>query len=136
MILNEYETTYITRPELAEEVQTRLLEKLSGVIKTYGGDIFIHDAWGRRKLAYPIKKHNHGYYVYLNYVGPADLPRELERLLRLDDQVIRYLTVKLGFNVDAEAARTESQGRHQRWVERRSVAQQAPTNNPDKAARA
>ena len=121
MIINEYETTYITRPDLPEDMQTAVFEKLLGVIKKYNGELFVHDDWGRRKLAYPIKKHNHGHYVYLNYTGPADLPQELERIIRLDDQILRFLTVRLGSNISLEDVREPSITRHKSWVERRQV---------------
>ena len=122
MIINEYETTYITRPELSEDVQVRLFEKLNEIIERYEGTLFTHDQWGRRKLAYQIKKHNHGFYVYLNYVGPADLPKELERIIRLDDQIIRFLTVKLDGNVELEAARENALARNKAWLDRRIAA--------------
>jgi small subunit ribosomal protein S6 len=124
MIINEYETTYITRPELSEDVQVRILEKLKEIIERFQGELFVHDAWGRRKLAYPIKKHNHGNYVYLNYAGPADLPKELERIIRLDDQIIRFLTVKLATHIDLDESREDAQARSKAWIERR-IAQNA-----------
>ncbi|MDG1482049.1 MAG: 30S ribosomal protein S6 [Myxococcota bacterium] len=124
MIYNEYETTYITRPELSEDVLTRIFEKLSEIVTRFEGELFVHDGWGRRKLAYPIRKHNHGIYIYLNYVGPADLPKELERIIRLDDQIIRFLTVKLNSNVQPDETREASQARSKSWIERR-IAQSA-----------
>jgi len=124
MIYNEYETTYITRPELSEDVQTQLFEKLNEIIERFEGQLFVRDSWGRRKLAYPIKKHNHGYYVYLNYAGPADLPKELERIIRLDDQIIRFLTVKLDGNIVVDDAREGAAVRNKSWVDRR-LAQNA-----------
>jgi len=124
MIHNEYETTYIIRPELSEDVQTRIFDKLNEIIERFEGQLFVHDAWGRRKLAYPIKKHNHGCYVYLNYAGPADLPKELERIIRLDDQLLRFLTVKLNSNIDVEATREVALVRNKSWVDRR-LAQSA-----------
>ena len=124
MILNEYETTYITRPELAEDVQLRLLEKLTEVLTSGGGSLFVHDSWGRRKLAYPIKKHNHGHYIYLNYAAPAELPKELERIIRLDDQIIRFLTVKLNDNIVVEDVLEGAVARNKTWVARR-LAQKA-----------
>ena len=121
MIYNEHEMTYITPAELAEDAQKLLFEKISGVISQFEGDIFIHDAWGRRKLAYPIKRNSYGHYVYLNFVGPADLPLELERIIRLDDKILRFLTVKLGYNVEIEEARVVAAARHQKWIDSRSV---------------
>jgi len=129
MIYNEYETTYITVPELGEDVQQQLLEKVGDIIKENDGEVFVQDPWGRRRLAYPINNHNHGYYVCLNYVGPSTLPAELERVMRLDDKIIRYLTVKLGYNINTDNAREEATVRHQQWVEKRE-AQAASMDRP------
>lgn len=122
-IINEYELTFIVRPDLSEDVHTRTVEKFNEVIERYGGSLFVNDSWGRLKLAYPIQKHNHGFYIYLNFVGPATLPHELERLIRLDDNIIRFLTVKLDDEIiDVEEQRTDAASRHQEWVERRNAA--------------
>ena len=123
-IFNEYETTFIMRPELGEDVYTRVVEKLLAIIERFEGELFVNDPWGRRQLAYPIQRHNYGYYVYFNYAGPADLPHELERIIRLDDSIIRFLTVKIDDAVDAEEARPEAVSRHQKWVERRNVQEE------------
>lgn len=107
MIRHEYETIYVTRPDLTEEDQTRIDDKLLNLISNDGGDLLVHESWGRRKLAYPIRRQLQGTYKYLHYVAPAELPQELERIMRLEDSLIRFLTVKLGENVsDAEEART------------------------------
>lgn len=123
-IINEYELTFIMRPELSEDVHGHTVEKFKEVIERYGGSTFITDSWGRLKLAYPIQKHNHGFYIYLNFAGPADLPHELERLIRLDDNIIRFLTVRLNEVLeDVDSSRSNALSRHQDWVERRSVVE-------------
>jgi len=121
-IINEYELTFIVRPDLSEDVHTRTLEKFSEVIERYGGKLFINDSWGRLKLAYPIQKHTHGFYIYLNYAGPAALPQELERLIRLDDNIIRFLTVRLDDEVvELDEQEEGAKARHQSWVDRRNT---------------
>lgn len=82
--------------------------------------MFVNDNWGQRKLAYPIQRHNSGFYVYFNYAGPAELPAELERIIRLDDSIIRFLTVKLDDNIDPEAAAEKAIVRHKEWTDRRN----------------
>ena len=123
-IYNEYELTFILKPELGEDVNTRTIEKLLGVIERYEGVVLINDSWGRRKLAYPIERHQFGFYVYLNYVGPAGLPHEMERLIRIDDNIIRFLTVKLSDDIDAEEIKSDAVARHQEWVERRNIQEE------------
>jgi len=105
MINHEYETTYIVQPEALEPELTRLQEKFLGIIDARSGSLLVRDDMGRRKLAYPIGKHHYGIYVYLNYVGPADLVAELERNMRNEDPVVRFLTVRNGTNVDTEERR-------------------------------
>lgn len=128
-IINEYELTFILRPDLGEDVNNRIIEKLTGVIDRFEGQLFINDPWGMRKLAYPIKKHNSGYYVYFNYAGPAELPAELERLIRLDDNIIRFLTVRLEENIDVEEAQQGAAARHKQWTDRRNAQDDRSSRN-------
>ncbi len=118
MSIHEYETIFITRPELDEAENQRLHEKLKGAIERYDGTILIEEAWGRRKLAYPIAKHHYGDFLYLDYTGSADLPAELERLVRIEFNLIRFLTVRLGVNVDPETCLAASQDRQHKRAER------------------
>lgn len=108
MIRHEYETVYVTRSDLTEEDTTKIDDKLQGIIASYGGDMLVFESWGRRKLAYPIRRQLHGTYKYMHFLAPADLPIELERNMRLEDSLIRFLTVRLAENVvgDVEELRT------------------------------
>jgi small subunit ribosomal protein S6 len=115
---HEYETFYVTKPELAEDEVTRISEKLLGAIERLKGSLLVSEDWGRRKLSYPIQRQNHGHYIYMNYVGPAALPVELERSMGLEDNLIRFLTVKLGENVDVEERRVLAQERTRIRAER------------------
>ena len=75
--------------------------KVRGVIEAGGGNLLKVENWGRRKLAYEVKKNLKGVYLFFNYLGPAGLVEEIERNLRLTDSVIRYYSVKIAENVDA-----------------------------------
>jgi len=94
-MIRKYETIYIVKPDLAEEELTALTEKVQDVIAGNNGDLKRLEDWGIRKLAYAIKKSARGRYVYLRYDGVETLVAELERRLRLDDRILRYLTVKI-----------------------------------------
>ena len=94
-MIRKYETIYIVKPDLAEEELKALTDKVQEVIAANGGDLKRQEDWGVRKLAYAIKKSPRGRYVYLRYDGVETLVAELERRLRLDDRVLRYLTVKI-----------------------------------------
>lgn len=100
-----YETTFITRAELTDEALKALHERLSGVISSFQGQIVLTEDWGRRKLAYPIRKESRGHYSYIVYSGKGDVVHEVERNLRLHDHVLRFLTVNLESEFDAEGFR-------------------------------
>jgi small subunit ribosomal protein S6 len=96
----EYETIYILRSDVdsdtAEKVQTRFAE----VVDRESGKLVKVEAWGRRKLAYPVGKQKKGVYVYVKYVGKGGLVQELERNLKLQDSVIKFQTVLVNEHVD------------------------------------
>ncbi|MGD9950186.1 MAG: 30S ribosomal protein S6 [Desulfobulbus sp.] len=107
--MRHYETTYILRPNLGEDVFTEIIDRTNAIITTDGGAIISLDRWGIKRLAYEINKEVQGYYVYLNYAAPAKSVDEIERIFRIDDKVLRYLTIKLGDSMDAEAIEAEKQ---------------------------
>jgi len=90
----EYETIYVMRPTVHPDEADRIAGRLKDVIEGRDGKLLRVDNWGRRKLAYPIAKATRGVFVYLRYAGFGDLVAELERNLRLVDDVVRYLTVQ------------------------------------------
>ena len=94
-MIRKYETIYIVKPDLAEDELKALTDKVQDVIAGNGGDLKRLEDWGIRKLAYVIKMSPRGRYVYLRYDGVETLVAELERRLRLDDRILRYLTVKI-----------------------------------------
>ncbi len=101
----EYETIYILRPDSTSDVIALVNQKVRGVIEAGGGSLLKIDNWGKRKLAYEVKKQLKGIYLFFSYLGTAGLVEEIERNLRLTDSVIRYYSVKIAENVDP-AART------------------------------
>ncbi len=101
----EYETIYILRPDVSNDQIAAVNQKVRGIIEAGGGNLIKVENWGRRKLAYEVKKQLKGVYLFFDYLGTAGLVEEVERNLRHADQVIRYYTVKAAENVDV-AART------------------------------
>jgi small subunit ribosomal protein S6 len=93
--MNKYETIFILHPSLDEEAVTANIEKFKGVIENNKGVIENIDLWGRRKLAYEIKKVNEGVYVLVTYSAPSELPKELDRVFRISDSVIRHMIINL-----------------------------------------
>jgi small subunit ribosomal protein S6 len=119
-----YETTFITRSELADDALKALQERITGLLASYKGEVVLQEDWGKRKLAYPIQKESRGHYTYLVYTGTGDVVHEVERNLRLHDHVLRFLTVNLEKEFDAEAfakRRTEVQAAAKRREEEREA---------------
>jgi small subunit ribosomal protein S6 len=99
----EYETIYVLRSDVdadtAETVQARVAE----VVGRDSGKLVKVEAWGRRKLAYPVAKQKRGVYVYVKYVGRGGLVQELERNLKLQDVVLKFQTIQTQAEVDVAA---------------------------------
>ncbi|MEW6058326.1 MAG: 30S ribosomal protein S6 [Bdellovibrionota bacterium] len=95
-----YETTFILRADSSEDQQKALVEKLKSIVKSHDGEVIAVEEWGRRRLAYAIKKETRGVYTYLAFTGNNSLVAELERNLRINEQVLRFLSVKLGDDFD------------------------------------
>ncbi|SKA97505.1 SSU ribosomal protein S6P [Caloramator quimbayensis] len=93
--MKKYETLYVVAPTLTEEEVKGVIEKVKGVIENGGGVVENIDEWGKRRLAYEINKVNEGYYVLMNFSANNELPKELDRVLRISDNIIRHLVVKL-----------------------------------------
>ena len=107
--MRHYETTYILRPNLGEEQFTEIIDRTNAIITNDQGAVICLDRWGMKRLAYEIKKEVQGYYVYLNYAAPGKTVDEIERIFRIDDRVLRYLTIKLNDSMNAEAIEAEKQ---------------------------
>ena len=94
--MNRYELTYIIDTALEEEARKELIEKLSALIAQNGGEVEkVDETWGKRRLAYPINDKPEGYYVLVTMQAPAELPKEIERNLRINDNVLRSLVIKV-----------------------------------------
>jgi small subunit ribosomal protein S6 len=89
----KYETTFIIDPDLDESGFDERVEQYSGVIDSSGGEIAAVERWGMRKLAYRINHKSQGYYVHIKFTSGPDVPRALEKAYRVDEGVIRFLTV-------------------------------------------
>lgn len=91
--MRKYETIFILHPSLDEEACKSNIEKFKGVIQNGGGVVDNVDVWGKRKLAYEINKVNEGYYTLINFSAEPQLPKELDRVFRITDGVIRHIIV-------------------------------------------
>lgn len=106
-MLREYEFTVITKADLPEATQTELFNRYEQYLKKDGGEIIQKEVWGVKRMTFPIKKEHRGNYVIYDCLSdPANIT-EIERLMRIDDNVLRYLTVHIGDNVDVAERRAE-----------------------------
>lgn len=107
--MREYETTFVFQPEISEEGRQAVFERLDAVLEKNGGTRLLYDDWGKRRLAYEIEKFQKGHYVMLSYLdGGVSVP-ELERTLRLDESILRFLTILVAESVkDIEARKAKA----------------------------
>ncbi len=93
--MREYELMYIARPNLEPEQYEALQERVATLVARDGGEVTGVDVWGKRKLGYPIKNETDGYYVVLAFKGDEEIVRELDRILSITDEFIRFKTFRI-----------------------------------------
>ena len=91
--MREYEVVMIVQPDLDDTAFAEIVNRVSGWIKDSGGEVSKTDVWGKRQLAYPIRKHTEGLYILMNVKMAASFGVELDRNLRFLEPVIRYMLV-------------------------------------------
>lgn len=89
-----YETMYILRPDISDDQVNQAILKYQKILKENGAEMLETQHRGKRRLAYPIKKHREGVYVQMNYRSPGGAIAIMERMMRISEEVIRFLTVK------------------------------------------
>jgi small subunit ribosomal protein S6 len=92
--MRKYEVMYILRPDLQEEAIKANVERFSGVITENGGQMEKVNEMGKKRLAYEIEDHREGFYVLMNFQSEPQAVKEMERLMKISDDVIRYLVVR------------------------------------------
>ena len=90
-----YESIFILRPSLPDEDIPKALEKVKAAVEKAGGSVENLASWGKKKLAYEIKQEKKGVYVQLNFRGSGTVVSEVERLFRLDEATLKFMTVKV-----------------------------------------
>jgi len=100
--MRRYETIFILRPNVGEDEITRVIESTTKIILDQGGTIIELNKWGMKKLAYLIKKETLGYYVYCDFAGTPAAVTEIERKFRIDDSVLKYMTIKTEASISEE----------------------------------
>ncbi len=103
--MRKYETFFIEDPDLPDEAIAVLDTKVQSIVTSNGGEVLTYVPWGKRKLAYAIGKRTRGLYVLMEYCGGSQLVAELERNLRIDERVLKFITVMLEDRFDPEKER-------------------------------
>ncbi|MDR3216265.1 MAG: 30S ribosomal protein S6 [Clostridiaceae bacterium] len=92
--MNKYEILYILKNDIDDERKAALTEKFAELVKTLGGTVDGVDKWGTKKFAYPINFMNEGYYVLMNFSAAPTVPTELDRQMKIIDDVVRQMIIK------------------------------------------
>jgi small subunit ribosomal protein S6 len=98
--LREYETIYVLRPDVTAESAAKIASRVEEVVTREAGKLTLVETWGRRQLAYPVTKFKRGVYLYVKYLGKGGIVTELERNLKMLDDVLKYQTVKVRDEVE------------------------------------
>ena len=105
--MRRYETIYIMPADLADADISDAVEKFAKITAGTKGVIVKLEKWGKKRLAYKIKKQGRGFYVFMDFAGVSETVRELERNLKIDDRILKYMTVVTAQDVDPEALQKE-----------------------------
>ncbi len=108
--MKRYETLFIVQSELTSEDITAIIDRYSKLITDMKGTILKVERWGKRKLAYLIRKQARGFYILIDFAGKREIVAELERILKFDDKVLKYMSVRLTDSITAEEIEKELAG--------------------------
>lgn len=132
---SNYESIFIIKPTLSDEETEKVIQKMRDIITSGGGEVVNVENWGKKKLAYEIKKHKKGHYVLFHFKGEGPILKELERNYRLSDSIIKFLTVKLKGDFAPPSQKTPAQvgtAPQAAPVEEAKPAKQAPPAGAEK----
>ncbi len=93
-IVRQYELVFIVKPDLDEEATDTLIGKVKGIVETNGAEVIKLEKWGKRRLAYEIKNYREGFYVIMNFKGDAAVAAELDRVLKITENILRHMIVR------------------------------------------
>jgi small subunit ribosomal protein S6 len=135
-VRRDYELGFILNPEVSEEQTGAILERIEKIVKNYDGQVVKVNQWGRRRLAYPIEHHRDGYYVFIDMILTPETVLELDRTLKVSEEVMRHLVKRR----DPKAVQKEREEREEREARAAATAasqtQDATTAEPETAVEA
>jgi small subunit ribosomal protein S6 len=106
--LREYETIFLIRPDLAEDLVDKIVERMRGIVHRDGGKVIKVENWGKKKTSYEVKKNMRALFIRFLYLGSTKAVAEFERNLRMTDDVMKYQSVKVADDVDASTRQVEA----------------------------
>ena len=92
--MSKYELAVVVSAKLEDDARAEVIEKVKALVTRFGGNITDVDEWGKKRLAYEIQKMKEGFYYFIQFEADATCPAEVERHVRIMDNVMRYLIVK------------------------------------------
>ena len=104
MLMNHYETTVVLKPDVGGDTIEAALDRVRDVVSNQGGKLLEIDHWGKKRLAYEIQKHTRGIYVHTQFLGKGPMVAEIERNLRINNNILRFLTIKTKAGVNPDEA--------------------------------
>lgn len=105
--MKRYETIFIIQADLPDEDINTTIDRYQGIIASLKGTMINVERWGKRKMAYPIEKKTRGFYTLLDYAGQGKVVSELERNFKIDDKVLKYMTIMKSYKVNWEQIEKE-----------------------------
>ena len=106
--LREYETIFLLRPDLADDLVDKIVERMRGIVHRDGGKVIKVENWGKKKTSYEVKKNLRAIFIRFLYLGETRAVAEFERNLRMTDDVMKYQSVKIAEGIDASARAVEA----------------------------
>jgi small subunit ribosomal protein S6 len=145
--MRRYETFIILDPDLSAELRAPVVERVKEIMAQMGGFLVRIDEWGSRKLAYAIGKKERGYYVRFDFCGTGQMVNEMERFFRIDERVLKHMSVLLDTLPDIERIKEEmakAEAEAQKppesapaaTIERAATAEPQPTDSTESAQEA
>ena len=128
--LREYETLFLVKPDLTDDAVDKIKDRVRGVVTRDGGKVIRFTVWGKKKLSYPVAKQNRAIYVHAHYLGGTSLVAEVERNLRIVDEVTRYISSRIADDVDPSTRETLEDVKLAGDVEERPAAPEREPSSP------
>ena len=138
--MREYEFVYVIQPDATAEREAEIHQRIDQVVSDNKGRLLLRDDWGKRRLAYEIRKFQKGHYFQVNFLGMGKEVAEIERLMRIDADILRYLSVQANDDVKdietrvveaAKQAEEQARRRAEREKERERNGERGPMLDDD-----